>query len=159
MIADAFNQWEHYFSGAAWQCACRFLQSLNLDAEDGETPLQGDDIIARVMSYETRSPQEAALEAHRDYVDIQMVLRGAEGIDWFPREGLDIRTPYDDAKDVEFYHRPGVAPIHIDNHPGNFVVLFPDDAHMPQLMVGGAPATIKKVVVKVKLDLVRNSQR
>ena len=156
MIADRLGQWEHYFSGEVWECAFRFLESLHPDSEETKTTLQGDDMFACVMSYETRSIQEAKLEAHRKYIDIQMTLVGAERIDWFPLENLEVKTPYDDT-DFEFYHRPGDAPIHIDNHPGNFAVLFPDDAHMPQLVVGDAPKIVKKVVVKVRLDLVRDS--
>ena len=156
MITDRLDRWEQYFSGETLACAFKFLQSLNADSEDKITELKGKDLFARVMSYETKTNQEAKLEAHNKYIDIQMSLIGAERIDWFPRESLKLKTAYNETKDAEYYHRPGDAPMHIDNHPGYFTLLYPDDAHMPQLIVGDAPTLIKKVVIKVNVDLVRN---
>lgn len=155
MIANRLDQSHHYFSEEPWQVAFRFLQSLSPDTPEGRTDLQGDDIFANVMCYQTRATQDAVLETHRNYIDIHVTLDGAERIDWFPREALQIKTPYDNTKDAEFYHRPGKAPIQIANHPGAFLVLFPEDAHMPQLTLGKTPTNVKKVVLKLKTSLVR----
>jgi len=154
MIVDRLENWRHYFTGPAWTRVFGFLASLTPDAESGVTHIDNEAIYARVMSYETRGPDDAVLETHEQYVDVQMALAGAEGIDWFPKSGLEVKTPYDAVTDVTFYHRPGVSPAHVDVHPGTFAVFFPEDAHMPQLVVGDAPAEVKKVVVKVHVDRV-----
>lgn len=153
MIADRLERWNCCLSGPIWQCAFDFIAGLTPDAEEGYTHLQGDDLVARVMSYETKAPENAKLEAHRKFIDIQSTLVGAEGIEWFPIEGLEPVTPFDDVKDRAFYRRPGCAPAKVDVFPGTFVVLFPPDAHMPQLIVGGTAQVIKKVVVKINADL------
>ncbi len=36
--------------------------------------------------------------------------------------------------------------------PGDFMLLFPEDAHMPRIAVG-APAPVRKVVVKIAVGL------
>ena len=155
MVVDSLSRWQQYFSGPAWSCAFEFLESLGPDSEEKRVALQGDDIFAIVMSYNTKTHEEAVLEAHREYVDIQMTLAAAEGIDWFPCEMLETDSPYDAEKDAEFFHHPGNPIGHIDNMPGNFTVLFPEDAHMPQLNVGDTRQIVKKVVVKVRTRLVR----
>lgn len=156
MIVDTLQNWQQNFSEPIWCQAFEFLQGLTADSVDGDYPLQGEDLFGRVMSYHTRTPDadDAVLEAHREYVDIQTTLSAPEGIDWFPRSSLEVKTPYDAEKDVEFYHRPGPAPAHVNVYPGFFAVLFPEDAHMPQLIVNGQSQLIKKAVVKVRLKLV-----
>ena len=155
MIVDQLENWRHYFSRPIWEVAFDFLMTLTPDTDPGEVELDGEDVFARILSYETCGPEDAVLEAHREYVDIQSVLVGAEGIDWFPAGALDVKMPYDDGNDVEFYHRPDDAHTRINVYPGTFVVLFPDDAHMPQQVVGTGSAVVKKVVVKIRLDQVR----
>jgi YhcH/YjgK/YiaL family protein len=38
-------------------------------------------------------------------------------------------------------------------HPGDFVVFFPEDAHMPCLMTGNSPQPVKKIVTKLAVEL------
>lgn len=154
MIVDRLDRWSAYFSGPAWQRAFDFLLALAPDAEEGYTKLDGDDLYARVMSYDTRGPEQGVVEAHRQFIDIQATLSGAEGIDWFPLESLEVKTPYDASKDAEFYHPSATTPARVDNYPGTFVTLFPGDAHRPQQNVGVKSAPVKKVVVKVHTRLV-----
>ena len=154
MVVDLLKNWPIYFDGPIWKLAFDFLVSLNSSISEGKYDLQGEDVFARVMSYSTIQPENANLEAHREYVDIQTTLIGAEGIEWFPSGILSNSQPYLLSRDVEFYIRPERPCARIDVFPGTFVVFFPKDAHMPQLVVR-TPELIKKVVVKVKLDLVR----
>ena len=152
MIVDCLGNCEKYHFGKDWEIAFEFLMSLTPDIKDGEYPLKGKEIFALVMSYETRDSEKAVLEAHRKYVDIQTVISGRERIEWFPTDTLLADIEYDESKDAEFYNYPDNRPTKIDIYPDTFVALFPQDAHMPSLMVGNSPELIKKVVVKLQLD-------
>jgi len=44
----------------------------------------------------------------------------------------------------------------VDVHPRTFAVLFPEDAHMAQQIVGDKSKLMKKVVIKVRLDTIQN---
>ena len=147
------TDWSGYHFGEAWGKAFAFLGSLPSDAAEGRYEIDGDRIFAMVMSYETRQPKDAVLEAHRRYVDIQAVLIGSEGCEWFPVQGLVTGVPYSDEKDAEFFQRPNAGPVRIAISPGLFVAFFPRDAHMPGLVMDGNPQQIKKVVVKISVDL------
>jgi YhcH/YjgK/YiaL family protein len=153
MIADKLENWNLYFTGAEWTIVAVFLASLHEGTPEGEYPLKGKEIFARVMSYETRNPDEARLEGHRSYIDIQSVLDGGEGIAWCPTGNLETVEAYEAGMDVEFYVSPAQFPARVDVRPGYFVALFPHDAHMPQLRVSGMPSWVKKVVVKVDVSL------
>ncbi len=153
MIVDAFENWKFYYPGnEIWRCAFEYLRSLTPDAAPGEmTPILNDRVKGRVMCYETMSAEKAVLEAHDRYLDIQMSLVNTECIDWFPRASLTIQTPYNPDSDALFFERPRNGVVRIVNRPGIFTVLFPQDAHAPQLMCDSTPDRVKKVVVKVKL--------
>jgi len=153
MICDLVERWNGYPFGPAWRRAFEFIASLGPGAEDGRYPIDGDGLYAIVMSYETRSLETAALEAHRRYVDIQIVLSGAEVMEWLPVSALAVKTPYDAAKDAEFYHRPDSVPVRLQARPGLFAAFFPQDAHLTQLVAANAPARVKKAVVKIRADL------
>ena len=38
---------------------------------------------------------------------------------------------------------------------GTFAMLFPHDAHMPQLIVNNSPSIVKKVVIKINKSCLR----
>jgi YhcH/YjgK/YiaL family protein len=153
MIVDRLSNYKCYPFGKAWQLAFDFLRSLPADAEEKKYHLQGDDLFAIVMSYETGSPETAEIEAHRKYLDIQAVITGEEGIGWSQVEDLEIDTPYDVAKDAELYKHPAQGLLRVDLFPGDFMALFPHDAHMPSIMTQQGPVFTKKVVVKVGMHL------
>ncbi|MDF1553839.1 MAG: YhcH/YjgK/YiaL family protein [Deferrisomatales bacterium] len=153
MIIDRVENWRRSFPSEETACVAGFLSGLTTDVADGEYPLGENGIFARVMTYETRPPEEARLEAHREYVDVQTAISGTEGIEWFPVSDLAEQAPYDPGGDVAFYRRPGPAPARVDVVPGTFVVFFPRDAHMPQLAVAGVRRMVKKAVVKIPARL------
>lgn len=153
MIVDRLHNYRCYPFGKAWQVAFDFLLSLPRDAEEKKYPLLGDDLFAIVMSYETCAPETAEIEAHRKYLDIQMVISGEEGIGWCQADALEIDVPYDASKDAELYKHPEQGLLRVDLFPGNFMALFPHDAHMPSLMTKQVPVFTKKVVVKVGMHL------
>jgi len=156
MIIDRLENWETYFESLVWRKAFEYLMTLEADVADGRVSLIGDDMFAVVMSYETRERQAAVLETHDKYIDIQYTLDGAEGMDWYRRDGLTVSEPYDAAKDRTFYLPTGEPGGHVIVSTGMFAVFFAGDAHMPQLVVGDAPQRVKKVVIKINADLFRS---
>ena len=155
MIVDHIDNWRKYPLGAAWEDAFSFLNALDPSAPEEETKIDGDRLFARVMSYATRdeTSSDAVLEAHRRYADIQMALIGSERIAWYPTTSLNAKTAYDQEKDVQFFDYERPADVQVSVFPGTFVFLLPQDAHMPQLKTDGRGGDVKKVVVKIDLDL------
>jgi len=153
MIVDKIENGLSYELGESWGKVISFLENLNADSDEGKYEIQGEDIYARVSTIDTLNPADSVLEAHRNYADVQVVLDGVERLDWFPIEGLDTKEAYDEKRDVVFFVPDQSAKAQIEMHPGNFVLLYPQDAHMPMLMAGDDSQKVKKVVVKVKAEL------
>lgn len=128
----------------------RWLRSMDPALPDGRHPIEGDDVFALVQTYETVPGTEKRLETHVRHVDLQYVADGHERILHAPAAALTVETPYDDANDIAFYADPPFASSLL-MRPGDLAVFHPDDAHKPGCMAGGRH-TVKKVVVKVRID-------
>lgn len=154
MIVDHIENWKAYPLGEAWELAFDFLEGLSGDSEERRYDLDGDSVFGIVMSYPTRreTDEDTVLEAHRKYVDVQMALAGNERIACYPTQTLAEETAYDPDRDVQFFQFQGESPIQLGMHPGTFVCLLPQDAHMPQLFTESPGSIVKKVVVKIALD-------
>lgn len=153
MIVDRIENWGFYPLGKAWEKAFWFLNNLSMEAEEQYYWIDDKNIFARVMSYDTILPEVAKIEAHKKYIDIQMPLTEAEGIGWFPVDSLRDKSEYNEEKDVYFLTPPSSYLSKIDLYPGMFGFFTPKDAHMPKLIVESESKNIKKVVVKIKVDL------
>ena len=152
MIFDVLENWETYFKGEAWRKSFEFLLSATPATTDGEHKLLGDAVLARVMSYETKPLSASCSEAHRQFIDIQIVLSGEEVVLWHPMGSLPIKAPYDSAKDAELYHLPSTREgnaAELILRPGLFAVFFPHDLHAPAI---GESRSVKKVVVKISIS-------
>lgn len=153
MIIDSLENSHLYHFGPAWKQAFDFLNSLTPESEDKKYIIQGDDIFAIVMSYNTSSSEDSMLESHQNYIDIQTTLRGAEAFECFSTDKLKIKTPYEASKDAAFYTYTPHYSSRVNVTPGTFVMLYPHDAHMAGLIIDDKPEFIKKVVVKIKKEL------
>jgi len=151
MIVDKIEYIGCYPYGHAWSKAFEFLKSIELNTEDKKYDIQGDDIFAIVTSYDTKEPQK--FEAHREYVDIQCLIKGSEIIESANIGELVIETLYDTNNDVEFYTRSNVEKTVTRLTPGIFVVYFPHDAHIPGVFVDNTPKEVKKAVIKIRTKL------
>lgn len=103
----------------------------------------GGGVFALVQSYDGKPADQCKIEAHKKYIDIQCVLKGKE---LFGVADLSTQTLYEDKfaeKDVAFYH--GEVDL-LTLTDGDFIIVFPEDAHRPQQ---GDGSHISKVVVKV----------
>ncbi len=115
---------------------------------DGKHAIDGDRVFVLMQSYTTKPEIEARLEAHRKYIDIQLVVEGREVIYWAPIQGLEADGAYSDERDIIFFK--GGVPGAVALTAGCFAVFYPQDAHKP-CCHWGAPAPVRKAVFKVKL--------
>lgn len=148
MIMDVLNNWGQYaWENERFDAAFEYLEGLDANIADGTYELDGRNLYCMIQSYETKPAEGQEFEAHREYADIQLLLKGRESILWAPREGLEVTKPY--KPDIEFY-RLIEAPTELVLAPRQFAVFMPDDAHAP-CIAHGAPSPVRKAVVKVKL--------
>ena len=128
--------------------AVDFIKNLTTDIECKKYILN-DNVYANIEEYQTK--ESGFFEAHKKYIDIQLLLKGEEIIEYTPLENLKIKENYDSLKDIAFYYDGTLPVIKLKMQPNFFTVLYPTDAHKPQLKISDAQK-VKKVVVKIKTD-------
>ena len=120
-----------------------FLASVGYE----RTELKGSDVYATRFTYETVPETESFFEAHRKYLDIHIMVDGSEGVEIAPPESL---AEFDRVEANDFYAYRGEGDYKLVLSPGDFLVVFPGDAHRIKMQVDG-PKTVSKVVFKVKI--------
>ena len=148
MIMDTLENAARY-AGLRVGCseAFGFLAQPGLEElPDGKHEIAGERVYAIVAHENGRKAEDAELEGHRKYVDIQYVISGSESMGWSPREGRINSVEYDEEKDLEFFEGRPESIFRVP--PGSFAIFLPADTHLP--LIGNGP--IHKVVVKVAVD-------
>mgnify|MGYP001521239059 CR=1 FL=1 len=162
MVIDRLENIEKYtLLHPLFEQAIDFLKSHDLHSlEIGKTELKGKDLLANVaqtnpkekenakrryFQVELDGVENAKLETHKDYIDIQIPLSGTEIMGYTAAQDcLPVDAPYNAEKDITFFE--GLAEDYIAVKPGMFAIFFPQDGHAP----GITPDGVKKIIVKVK---------
>lgn len=132
---------------AEWKAAAEFLTGNDLMSLGlGRYEITQEGTYANVQEYETKD--SSRFEAHRNYIDIQVVVSGREHIFVSSLKDLSLCVrEYDPVADIEFFATSADSrPVLADS--SNWVVLFPSDGHMPCISAG-EPSFIRKIVVKI----------
>ena len=112
----------------------------------GRIELDGKNLFILHSVYKGKMVEDTVLEAHSNYIDIQLVLEGVEAMGWKDLSDVgDVSIPYSEENDIVFYE--GEADEIINVMPGQFLIFFPEDAHAPGIGEG----SIRKVVAKIKI--------
>ena len=144
MIIANITDREHYYSlhpkmKQLWD----YILTHDLaNSPTGRINIDGDRLFVNVDDSEMSPKEERPLEVHRRYIDVQIPLTASETVGW--KALADITTPsvapFNTQHDIAFFAEPAQAYIPV--HPGQFYVMFPEDAHAPIIGSG----RIKKLI-------------
>jgi YhcH/YjgK/YiaL family protein len=146
MILDRIENAARYSSlNPGFAAAFKFLRQAGIEnLKLGRHEIYGDRVYALVAKDKGRNKDEAKLEAHRKYIDIQFILSGTDEMGWKDLKSCGkASVAYVPEKDIEFFACKPDSWIAVG--PRAFALFFPEDAHAP--MIGGD--MIHKVIVKV----------
>ncbi len=148
MITDTLNNAKIYTAlGERITTALEFLENTDFSKiPDGKIEICGDEIFAMIQRYETKPREQGKWEAHRKYIDIQFLAEGSELIGVHNIDDLEITEPYSPENDLLFLD--GNNGDFITLSKDKFVLLYPQDAHMP-CITAKKPSKVTKIVVKI----------
>ncbi len=118
---------------------------------DGIYEIDGKRVFAMVQSYRTRQQtHEMMFEAHKKYIDLQYIVNGIEKIRWARLDSVDlVEEKYSTGGDIAFYE--GDAMFDFTLTKGTFLLLYPEDAHLPGLSAQ-KDVNVRKIVFKIQVD-------
>lgn len=121
-----------------------YIEQTDLNAlEPGKIVLVENELIVNVMQIQPKTKEEAKLETHEEYIDIQVPITDVEVMGYTQRADLP-DAEYDASVDMTLYE--GAATDYITVKPGMFTLFFPEDGHAPGITSVG----LKKIIIKVK---------
>ncbi|RPH33454.1 MAG: DUF386 domain-containing protein [Bacteroidales bacterium] len=123
-----------------------FLRTYKFGDPGERIYIDGDMLFAIPALDKAKLKENAPLEAHNRYIDIQVCLEGNETMGW--RSRTDCHSPkssFDTEKDIVLYNDKSL--FYFDVPAGSFAIFFPEDCHAPMIGEG----VIKKVIFKVEV--------
>lgn len=149
MIIDTIKNAPLYYAiHANFKRAFEYIASIDTAyIPAGRYEIDGTAMYALVQEYDTKLKEKGFWEAHRRYIDLQYMVQGVEGMGYSNIHHLQ-QGEYDKSKDFLPLFGEGDQ---VALKSGSFVLLLPEDAHMPGMAIG-EPAPIKKVVIKIAVE-------
>lgn len=147
MILSSLSDCKRYSSlHPLFERAFEFYESKGKFMSEGCHEIEGENLRLTIACGEMRPAEEAPLEAHNNFIDIQIVIRGTESYGVRDRKRCSYSDGgYDSERDIEFYHDSFSNLVTLS--PDDFIIFFPEDAHAPLIGRG----EIKKAIFKIKL--------
>ncbi len=148
MIVDSLKSFEKYQSlGEGFDKVYQFIRKKDLHKlEEGKHIIDGEKAYLTFWKGELKGLEDAKLEIHDSYIDIHVLLDGAETIGIKDRATCSVEnSKYDELKDIAF----------VDDAPSNYVtlginnfaIIFPADAHAPLMGQGECKKAVIKILV------------
>lgn len=147
MIYDSLANLNTYIAiHPLFRIVLEFINNENIAAlKKGRVNLSGG-VYAIVDEYETKDMKDTFIECHKKYIDIQIILEGAEQIGICNKNEAKIIEAYDEENDLE--KLAGEIDL-ITLRKGYFVMFYPQDGHAPGLKIDNKKGKIKKIVFKI----------
>ena len=114
MVVDTLENLEKYASlNPLFAQAIEFLKSHDLQAmEIGKTELKGKDLLVNIAQTKPKTKEEAKLETHNEFIDIQIPLSGTEIMGYTAaKDCVPTNAPYNVEKDITFFE--GLAETYV----------------------------------------------
>lgn len=134
----------------AFELVEEFINTTDFEAyQIGEKVQLTDEIFFFKLNYEPKAEPTYKLENHQNMIDVHYAYKGTEGVIVCNTCNLELIEEYDQEKDVEWY-----KPIEDEDLeskiilPGEKLILFPGEAHEPEIREGSKNNT--KIVFKIK---------
>ena len=147
MITASLSDFHRYISiHPQFQKVEEFLATYTFVKPGERIYIDGDKLIAIPAHDNARAKENAHLEAHNRYIDIQVCLEGNETMGWKSRSDChNPKLPFDTEKDLIFFKDKPISYFEVP--AGSFAIFFPEDCHAPLIGEG----VIRKVIFKVEV--------
>lgn len=157
MIATSIQDYlqEQGLSSQLKSLIARALDIIQQYSDTGRYDIEGDQAFVLISTPETEKQEARQAEYHYRYLDIQILLEGAERLGY----GLQLASAepdedYSATQDITFCKTINNEQF-LQFEAGDLAVFFPREYHRPLCTAQGNGLPIKKAVIKVNMDFIR----
>lgn len=115
--------------------------------EPGCHEIDGKRLFVNIAQYTTTTTENRFWEAHRQYLDLHLVLLGEEQIDL---NFIANMQPKEYQQQDDFLPLEGEKNSSVILREGDFLICFPNDAHRTAIQIT-EPSAVKKAIFKIQL--------
>lgn len=149
IFGNVENLLEYEFMEDSVKKCFEYLKGHDLiSCEKGSYEIDGDKLFVNVVEYYTTTPENRFWEAHKDYLDVHVMLRGQEQIDVNFISNMQLKEY---VKKDDFLPMEGEKNGSVILSQGDFLVCYPSDGHRTAIQAG-ASELIKKAIFKVRIS-------
>lgn len=136
-----------FLSKAIYECFAYAKANDLKSYTKGSHEIDGKRLFVNIVEYTTTTAEERFWEAHKNYLDLHLMLDGTEQIDLNFIDNMELKefVPNDDFLPME---GPKNSSVVLTN--GDFLICYPADAHRTAVAVN-QPESIKKAIFKIKI--------
>ncbi len=116
--------------------------------ENGCHEIAGKRLFVNIVGYTKTTENERFWEAHRQYLDLHLMLHGTEQIDLNFIANLEQK---DYRENDDFLPLEGEKNSSVILRDNDFLICFPNDGHRTAIQVT-APESIKKAIFKIQIS-------
>jgi YhcH/YjgK/YiaL family protein len=143
MIIDTLKNIQRYSINKQFEDLKDFLkESEGINFTKLESPLK-----AIPLEYTTKKFDFSKFENHQKFIDIHYIIKGQEQIGLTPVGELEPNMEYDQENDYQLFD--GMVNQTFTLKEGDFLLLFPGEAHVTGGVTSELTSDIKKIVFKV----------
>ncbi|MBE6658413.1 MAG: DUF386 domain-containing protein [Ruminococcaceae bacterium] len=125
-----------------------FLKNTDLTSLEAGKIRLGGGVVCNVNRYEPKT--ESKWEAHRNFIDLQYVVRGAETMAYASLDDTLDAGDYNEEKDLQFFGGASRS-VSMTFRDGDFALFFAQDVHMPGLKNEETDGEVLKLVFKLPM--------
>ena len=142
------NQEEFNFLPENIKACFEYINKNDLKSfEKGSYEINGKEIFVNIVEYETTTRENRFWESHKQYLDLHLVLENTEIIDVNFISNMEQK---EFVENDDFLPMNGNKKSSIVLDEGDFLICYPNDAHMTGIKVNESKK-IKKAIFKVKI--------
>ena len=125
---------------------------VDTNPEPGRYVIDDDKVFVLIMDAKTGKMENCRPELHNNYIDIQVLLEGAEAIGYGHMPVSHLTEDLLAEKDVAFTDAVTAEKL-IALAPRDFALFYPGEVHRPLVALKGEGTAVRKAVVKVHRTL------
>ena len=150
MIYDHLEKLYDYSAVSNISKITDFLQNDSLSSLPlGKHQIEGEHLFVVIDEYETVDSEQKNYEGHRQYIDLQLVIKGEEIIKHCPVRLLKSIQSYNAKRDVEFFSDQRHC-LDLPMNKDHFAVFMPQDGHKPGCLTSSS-SPVRKAVFKIRI--------
>lgn len=143
---------QYHLKNTWWDEAFNFLKTHDLKTlAPGKYNIDSGNVFATISEYIPKIKDSVMWEAHRDFNDLQYIIRGKVemGITPISDSNKEIMIPYSKEEDIEHF-MVSTGDQYYPADSSTFFIFSPKEMHRPAIQVDG-DKPIKKIVIKVRV--------